>query len=43
MARIWVAIILLVGIYVNLFGLWLYRKPSEATQMDAVPAMGRAI
>ena len=32
MARIWVAIILLVGIYVNLFGLWLYRKPSEATK-----------
>jgi SAM-dependent methyltransferase len=32
MARIWVAIVLLVGIYVNLFGLWLYRKPGEATK-----------
>ena len=32
MGRIWVAIILLVGIYVDLFGLWLYRKPSEATK-----------
>jgi spermidine synthase len=32
MAYVWVAIILLVGILVNLFGLWLYPKPSEATK-----------
>lgn len=29
MERIWVGLVLVIGIYVNLFGLWLYRKPGE--------------
>jgi spermidine synthase len=32
MEQIWVGIVLVAGIYVNLFGLWLYRKPSEASR-----------
>src|SRR5258708_34548954 len=36
MARIWVALILLVGVYVNHFGLWLYRKPTEAARWPAL-------
>jgi SAM-dependent methyltransferase len=29
MEHIWVGLVLVAGIYINLFGLWLYRKPSE--------------
>ncbi|MGH7924938.1 MAG: hypothetical protein ACREQH_10155 [Candidatus Binatus sp.] len=32
MERIYVALILVVGIYVNFFGLWLYRKPGQAAK-----------
>jgi SAM-dependent methyltransferase len=32
MEHIWVGIVLVAGIYVNLFGLWLYRKPSEVSR-----------
>jgi len=32
MENIWVGIVLVAGIYVNLFGLWLYRKPSEVSR-----------
>ena len=28
MEHIWVGIVLVGGIYINLFGLWLYRKPT---------------
>src|ERR1700691_1410555 len=36
MERMWVALILLGGIYINLFGLWLYRKPSEVAKWPAL-------
>jgi SAM-dependent methyltransferase len=36
MERVWVGIVLLVGTYVNLFGLWLYRKPSAAGKWPAL-------
>src|SRR5258708_38854380 len=36
MERLWVALILLVGVYVNHFGLWLYRKPNEAARWAAL-------
>src|SRR5258705_13494657 len=32
MARIWLGLVLLAGIYINLFGLWLYGKPSDVTK-----------
>jgi spermidine synthase len=35
MARIWLALILLAGFHLNLFGLWLYGKPSETAKWPA--------
>src|ERR1700678_1337025 len=36
MERMWVALILLGGIYINLFCLLLYRKPSEVAKWPAL-------
>ncbi len=36
MTRIWLGLVLLAGIYINLFGLWLYRKPGEVTKWPAL-------
>ena len=32
MEHLWVGIVLVGGIYINLFGLWLYRKPAEVSR-----------
>ena len=36
MERIWVGLVLLTGVYINLFGLWLYRKPSEVARWPSL-------
>jgi spermidine synthase len=36
MVRIWLGIVLLAGIYINLFGLWLYAKPSEVSKWPSL-------
>jgi hypothetical protein len=36
MERIWVWLVLVAGIYVNLFGLWLHRTLSEVTKWPAL-------
>jgi hypothetical protein len=36
MQRIWVGLLLVAGTYINLFGLWLYRKPSDAGKWPAL-------
>jgi SAM-dependent methyltransferase len=36
MARIWLGLVLFAGIYVNLFGLWLYQKPGEVAKWVAL-------
>ncbi len=36
MGRVWLGLVLLAGIYINLFGLWLYRRPGEVTAWPAL-------
>src|SRR5258708_21889973 len=36
MVRTWMVLVLLVGIYLNLFGLWLYQAPSEVNRWPAL-------
>ncbi|MFZ0676469.1 hypothetical protein [Candidatus Binatus sp.] len=36
MERVWVGLVLIAGIYVNLFGLWLYRTPGEASRWPSL-------
>src|SRR5258708_4093494 len=36
MVRAWMVLVLLVGIYLNLFGLWLYQAPSEVNRWPAL-------
>ena len=36
MVRIWFGLVLLAGIYINLFGLWLYRKPGQVAEWPAL-------
>ncbi len=36
MVPIWLALVLIAGVHVNLFGLWLYRRPSEVIRWPAL-------
>jgi hypothetical protein len=36
MTGIWLGLVLVAGIHLNLFGLWLYRKPSDSTDWSAL-------